>query len=791
VWTADEETVQFIPSGGSWYMGGTLVATGDSIVVNPTVTTTYTLELEGCGGDIYTADVTIYVESDDASFSYGGITEFCPDEVITPDYIATPGGSFSIDPPDMPINTSTGTIDLSGGTVGTTYTVEYTTPSGPCSNTGILNITIVPYDDASFSYAAPSFCPTGTALPTVTTPGGSFSISPSGMTINASTGQLTLSTGTVGTTYTITYTTADYCPASSTTTVTIDPLDDPAFSYDSASYCPSGFALPTVATTGGSFSITPTSMDIDPVTGELDLSTGIPGTTYYITYTTAAGPCSDYSIESVLINSLDVASFGYAATSYCAGGTISPTFITTPGGTFTVSPPGLDVDSVTGDVDLTTGTVGYTYAITYTTDSGPCSNSGSVSITIDPNDDSTFNYTADEYCMVGTTIPTIVVPGGSFVSSPAGLSINPTNGTIDLAASLAGTYSITYTTPAGFCSSSSSETVTITDFTDAYFEYDTTEYCNEGTAVPFIQNPGGSFIAPAGISMDLVSGELNMAASSPGGPYAILYNSPGCTEQDTFYVTIHPMPVLTMVLDDLVCIEAAPINLVGDPLGGSFSGDAVIGNMFNPGAVDGPGLWPITYTYTSEFNCTSTITDYIEVVQHTVDAGLDQVIIEGTQANLLAEGGVIFSWTPEDYLVCSACPQTPASPGLGEYLYTVTSYDANGCIAFDDVLVTVVPFDDITVYVPNTFTPNGDNINDYLMPMGSDIDYIVSFTVFDRWGAVIWRGENIAPGDQVGGWSGKAENGMILDSGVYAYIIEVGLSFGVNKVVYGNVTLVR
>ncbi|HQU39555.1 MAG TPA: gliding motility-associated C-terminal domain-containing protein [Chitinophagales bacterium] len=790
VWTADDETVQFVPSGITWYSGATIIGYGDSIVVTPGVTTTYTAEVESCDGTVYTADVTVAIELDDPTFTYAD-TEFCPDDVITPTYIATPGGTFVIDPPDMPVNAATGQINLSGGEPGTTYTVEYTTPPGICSSSSGFSFTIVPYDDATVSYASPSFCPTGTASPTVATPGGTYTIAPAGMSINPTTGVLTLSTGTVGTTYTVTYTTAGFCPSVATTTVLIDPLDDPTFAYDSASYCPSGFALPTVVTGGGTFTASPGSLTIDATTGEINLSTGIPGTTYTITYTTPAGSCSNFSTETVTINYLDVASFGYSASSYCAGGTVSPTFITTPGGSFTVTPSGLDVDPVSGDVDLTTGTVGITYAITYTTDSGPCSNSGTVSITIDPNDDSTFYYTAPSFCAAGSAVPVVVTPGGNFVSAPAGLSINPASGTVDLSSSTPGTYTITYTTPAGFCSSSMSQTLTVTDFTDAFFEYDTVEYCNEGSVMPFILNPGGTFSAPGSVSIDISTGEIDLGASVAGGPYQILYNSPGCTEQDTFFLTIHPMPSLTIDLPDLTCYEDDPILLSGTPAGGFFSGTGVTGNIFLPGAVPAEGLYPVTYTYTNEFGCTSELTEYIQVILHTVSAGPDQTIIEGQYAVLEASDGVIFTWDPADWLGCSGCQSTSATPPLGTMNYLLTSYDENGCVAFDMVNVTVIPFDDVTVFVPNTFTPNGDHINDYLMPYGSDVAGIISFTVYDRWGEIVWQRGNIAPDHTDGGWNGTSLNGQPLNAGVYAYAIEVYLSFGVTKTVYGNVTLIR
>ena len=41
-----------------------------------------------------------------------------------------------------------------------------------------------------------------------------------------------------------------------------------------------------------------------------------------------------------------------------------------------------------------------------------------------------------------------------------------------------------------------SQTLTVTDFTDAFFEYDAVEYCNEGSVMPFILNPGGTFLPP-------------------------------------------------------------------------------------------------------------------------------------------------------------------------------------------------------------------------------------------------------------------------------------------------------
>ncbi|MBC8047706.1 MAG: hypothetical protein H7Y00_12990, partial [Fimbriimonadaceae bacterium] len=353
-WTASDESWQYTPSGLAtgveWYIGGTLIGTGDSLLVSPIATTTYTATMQSCDGTNYSADVTVtVVPPDDASFSYDA-SSYCLDgSVISPDYIATAGGIFSATPAGMDIDPSTGAIDLSSSLAGT-YTVEYLVENVcPDSNTAL--VTILDYDNAAFSYASTTFCPIGSVSPTyVATLGGTFTVSPAGLTINASTGTIDLTSGTTYTTYTITYNTSGTCPSSSSLDIMIEDFEDASFSYDASSYCPTGETTPTITgTAGGTFTVSPTTITISSSTGELDLSTGDVGTTYTITYTTS-GYCWSSETATVLIDPLDDASFGYSDPSYCPTGTILPDFITTSGGTFSVTPIGLVVDVSTGEV---------------------------------------------------------------------------------------------------------------------------------------------------------------------------------------------------------------------------------------------------------------------------------------------------------------------------------------------------------------------------------------------------------------------------------------------------------
>lgn len=793
VWTADEESVRFTPTGITWTTTTSpdIIGVGDSLTVNPLITTSYVAHLEDCSGEEYTDTVTVTVASDNSDFNYSG-TIFCPDGSISPTFIETPGGNFTIEPATIPINSATGELDIEDAASGS-YFIEYTTPADPCSYVHAETITIVGYPDATIAYEDTLYCAFGSTVPTViTTTGGTFSISPTGSaTINSTTGSVGLSTAIIGTTYTVSYTTSGLCQSTSTFSFSIRPFDDATFEYEDDSYCPSGTAIPlSIALDGGTFTSTPATLDIDPVTGEIDLSSGTSGTTYFITYTTDGGACSNSETVSVLIDPLDVATFGYGATSFCAGGTVNPTFITTSGGDFSVSPATLSVNSSTGAIDLTTGIVGAYYNITYTTPDGPCQNSSTITISINTNDDSTFAYLDYTYCAVGSALPSsITTTGGAFSISPSGLSINTTTGALSLTGSTPGTYTVTYTTPSGFCSSASSHTITIDPFIDAYFYYDSAAYCHYGNITPYIMNPGGNFVASTGLSINSTSGAINLLASTPGGPYSVFYNSPGCTEQDTFLITVYPDPILTLNFDDIVCFEAEPVLLMGTPTGGVFSGSGVSGNYFNPGDVSEQGIYAINYFYTDANGCVNDITDIIQVVKNSVFAGDDITIIENNIIQLNAEGGVIFEWEPPYGLSCTGC-QNPAAQPYVTTEYTVTSYDEYGCVASDNIKVTVLLFDDMSVFVPNAFTPNNDGLNDYLFAYGSDIAEIENFSVYDRWGSLVYQATNLSPDAENLGWDGTI-NGSPAQAGVYAYIVEVRFTFGGEKVVKGNSAILR
>lgn len=157
---------------------------------------------------------------------------------------------------------------------------------------------------------------------------------------------------------------------------------------------------------------------------------------------------------------------------------------------------------------------------------------------------------------------------------------------------------------------------------------------------------------------------------------------------------------------------------------------------------------------------------------------------------ILSDRGLInsISWNPTDDLSCSNCEDPIASPWVSRF-YTVTVVDTNGCESTQRIRILVeIP----KVWVPNVFSPNGDNINDWLTIFGSkaEVTKINIFQIFDRWGNRVFESKEFQPNELIHGWDGNYQ-GEKCNPGVYVYWGEVELINGLKWVVKGDVTLIR
>ena len=122
-------------------------------------------------------------------------------------------------------------------------------------------------------------------------------------------------------------------------------------------------------------------------------------------------------------------------------------------------------------------------------------------------------------------------------------------------------------------------------------------------------------------------------------------------------------------------------------------------------------------------------------------------------------------------------------------LYPVYLEVKNEFNCYHDTIAYLELFEDFLVFLPNSFTPNGDGYNDYFGPEGTDLnpdDYILK--IYDRWGKLIFE-----TSDLNNRWNGADASGdFYVPTGAYVYYLVVRSKSTYQKKEFnGSVTLIR
>jgi gliding motility-associated-like protein len=131
------------------------------------------------------------------------------------------------------------------------------------------------------------------------------------------------------------------------------------------------------------------------------------------------------------------------------------------------------------------------------------------------------------FCASGTQAVVAASPAGGTFSAPTGLSLNTSTGTLNLGASTAGTYTVTYTPPAGSCAGPATATVTVLPATAVTLSFSGTTFCKAGNAPTATATPtGGTFSSTAGLAINATTGAIDFA-NSTNGTYTVTYTTTG------------------------------------------------------------------------------------------------------------------------------------------------------------------------------------------------------------------------------------------------------------------------
>lgn len=262
----------------------------------------------------------------------------------------------------------------------------------------------------------------------------------------------------------------------------------------------------------------------------------------------------------------------------------------------------------------------------------------------------------------------------------------------------------------------------------------------------------------------------------------------GCPETDEITITVNPLPEVDAGADGKFCIDgeyqleaSGAESYVWSPEEGLNNP-----NIYNPiTTVDEATVY--TVTGTDENGCVNTdevsvTVDLLpEVIASADPYSIDTYLGETTQLSV-ETGGVSFLWTPSEGLSSTTIENPIANPS-DTTIYIVTVTDENGCVNTDTVKVNAMG--EVTVDIPNAFSPNGDGVNDYFYPIFQGSGKIINYMIYNRWGELVYEGSH---GDS--GWDGTFK-GKPSDIGSYVIIVNASTSLDESKFYTQNFVLVK
>ncbi|MEO6948666.1 MAG: PKD domain-containing protein [Ginsengibacter sp.] len=183
----------------------------------------------------------------------------------------------------------------------------------------------------------------------------------------------------------------------------------------------------------------------------------------------------------------------------------------------------------------------------------------------------------------------------------------------------------------------------------------------------------------------------------------------------------------------------------------------------------------------------------IEVFKYPiVDAGEDKTINSGSTIDLIpfiSPDVTNVVWQPNNGIIKNNNSGAITIKPVQTTTYSIAVKNNGGCLALDKVTVFVL-CNNANIFIPNTFSPNGDGVNDVFFPRGKGVFKIKNIRVFDRWGQVVFERSNIMANDITTGWNGTY-NGRKLGAEVFVYMVTLVCENNESIHLKGDLTLIR
>lgn len=344
------------------------------------------------------------------------------------------------------------------------------------------------------------------------------------------------------------------------------------------------------------------------------------------------------------------------------------------------------------------------------------------------------------------------------------------------------------------CANTDTVTVNVVDFISVQLGLDTT-ICQTDQIVLRPNTIASSFSWTPAATLNNASIKNPLARPLSNTTYTLVANLGSCQATDQINVRVAPYPQVNILTRDTIICYGSRIQLNGIFTGTHYRWSPV-GSLLNAAGLNplaGPSQTTIYRLIVRDtiLGCPKTVTDsvlvsVIPIIQ--VDAGRDTTIIPDQllQLNATSSSGNRFTWTPSLGLNNTQINNPIAQLGedIDSIIYRVRVTDLGGCFGEDEIKVRVFKGNP-DILVPSAFTPNSDGKNDVLRPIAIGITQLQYFSIYNRWGQLLFTTST-----QGNGWDGTF-NGIKQPSGAYVYITQ-GKDF-TGKTVFrkGTAVLIR
>lgn len=821
-------------TGALTYTWSPSLLIGSSIVVSPSVNTTYTVTGTNINGCIDTKTLSVIVNALPTLTISPIFSTICVGSITT---LLISGAST--------YTWSTGahaTNITVGPSVTSTYSVSGTNTLG-CINTATALVTVNPLPALTITPTSTNVC-AGNSTILSASGASSYTWNPSGIVSSSIS-----VTPTVSTTYTVIGINAFGCISSRTITVNVNPIPSMTISPIFSSICVG--SITTLLISGAATYTWSTGSNATNITVGPTVTT-----TYSVSGTNSNG-CVNTATALVTVNALPTITISPSPIILCSGSSVVLNAIGAL--TYTWNPSGIISNSISVSPSVST-----TYSVIGENSFG-CKNTQTVNVIVNSLPSLTINPMFSSIC-VGS-ITTLLISGASTYTWSNGS--NATN--ITVSPTVTTTYSVTGTNSVG-CTNTATALVTVNNLPIVNATPISFSVCNgsstiinaSGTAVSYTWNPSAVvsnsiLVSPTSLTVYTLSGtDINgcvnsnttsigiypsslVSISVPSNTICIgnsvtltaigavsytwipsllvspsITDSPiinttytlngidvnGCSNTSTTSIYVSPLPSGTFTCN--LNMGCAPLKV--DFLASSSDiGDTYQWEFINPLTASGnsasfiynkDGSYDVKLTITNSLGCTTTVvrTGYVIVYPKPIaqfyavpptNSVLDPNINFVNTSSLATS----YYWDFGDP-TSSFNNSTLTNPS--HYYETSNLYEVNlvatsinGCSDTARIQVEITP--EFVVYIPNTFTPDENNVNDIFYVYGIGIDEEnYKMRIFDRWGELIYFSDVFKKG-----WNGIDKNDAICKQDVYTYKIEIFDYKGVKHDYVGHINLIR